>query len=82
MKPELAKQMLRHLWAAGLPAAWVTGDSVYGGSSPLRAFLETQQQAYILALASNDGGDLVWKRVTYHLPCRRSSAMRSLRGTA
>ena len=29
----------------GLPAAWVTGDKVYGGSGPLRAWLEEQRAA-------------------------------------
>ncbi len=43
-KPELAQRMLERLRAAGLPAAWVTGDSVYGGSGPLRAWLEEQRQ--------------------------------------
>jgi SRSO17 transposase len=42
----------------GLPAAWVTGDTVYGGSGPLRAWLEQQRQPYVLAIAANDGVDL------------------------
>jgi SRSO17 transposase len=54
-KPELARRMLERLRAAGLPAAWVTGDSVYGGSGPLRTWLEEQRQPYVLAIASNDG---------------------------
>src|SRR5258707_8732547 len=33
-KPELARRMLAPLRAAGLPAAWGTGDPVYGGSRP------------------------------------------------
>lgn len=67
-KPELAQHMLEHVWAAGLPVSWVTGDSVYGGSGPLRAFLEKEEQAYVLALASNDGVDLPWRGMIYHLP--------------
>jgi SRSO17 transposase len=35
-KPELARRMLARVAAAGLPAAWVTGDEGYGGSGPLR----------------------------------------------
>ncbi len=54
-KPELARRMLERLRAAGLPAAWVTGDTVYGGSGPLRAWLEEQLQPYVLAIAANDG---------------------------
>jgi SRSO17 transposase len=57
-KPELARRMLERLRAAGLPAAWVTGDTVYGGSGPLRAWLEGRGQPYVLAIAANDGVDL------------------------
>jgi SRSO17 transposase len=57
-KPELARRLLERVRAAGLPAAWVTGDTVYGGNPPLRAWLEEQRQPYVLAIASNDGVDL------------------------
>ena len=57
-KPELARRMLARLRTAGLPAAWVTGDTVYGGSGPLRAWLEGRRQPYVLAIAANDGVDL------------------------
>ena len=67
-KPELAQRMLARVGAAGLPAAWVTGDTVYGGSGPLRAWLEGRRQPYVLALASNDGVDLPWGSTHYHLP--------------
>jgi SRSO17 transposase len=36
----------------------VTGDTVYGGNGPLRAWLEEQRQPYVLAIAANDGVDL------------------------
>ncbi len=67
-KPELARRMLQRLWTGGLSSAWVTGDEVYGGSGPLRAWLESEQRAYVLALAVNDGVDLPWNGVIYHLP--------------
>jgi SRSO17 transposase len=57
-KPELARRLLERVRAAGLPAAWVTGDTVYGGHPPLRAWLEEQRQPYVLAIAANDGVDL------------------------
>jgi SRSO17 transposase len=57
-KPELARRILARVRAAGLPSAWVTGDTVYGGSRPLRAWLEEQRQPYVLAIAANDGVDL------------------------
>jgi SRSO17 transposase len=70
-KPELAQRMLVRLAAAGVPAAWVTGDTVYGGSGPLRAWLEGRRQPYVLAVASNDGVDLPWGRAHYHLPAEQ-----------
>src|SRR5258707_4345676 len=54
-KPELARRMLERLRAAGLPAAWVTGDTVYGGRGPLRAWVGGPLQPYVLAPAANAG---------------------------
>jgi SRSO17 transposase len=66
-KPELAQRMLERVRAAGLPAAWVTGDSVYGGSGPLRTWLEAQCQSYVLAIAKNDGVDLPYGKTAMHV---------------
>src|SRR5215207_1093140 len=44
-KPELARQMLERALAAGVPAAWVTADEVYGSSPGLRGWLETPAAA-------------------------------------
>ena len=41
-KPQLAQQMLARAFAAGVPAQWVTGDSVYGHDRRLRMWLEAQ----------------------------------------
>ena len=41
-KPELATRMLARALAAGVPAAWVTGDEVYGANPGLRAELEAR----------------------------------------
>ena len=49
-KPELAARMLTRTLDAGLNAAWVTGDTVYGSHRPLRAVLEARQQAYAMAV--------------------------------
>jgi SRSO17 transposase len=57
-KPELARCMLERVRAAGLPADWVTGDTVYGGSGQLRAWREERRQPYVLAIAANDGVNL------------------------
>lgn len=53
-KPELAQQMLQRAVEAGVPATWVTGDSVYGGHSGLRNWLEARPLAYVLALSPKD----------------------------
>src|SRR5579883_324084 len=49
-KPELARWMLHWLLQAGLPVAWVTGDTVYGSAPFLRADLEARLEAYVLAV--------------------------------
>jgi SRSO17 transposase len=66
-KPALARRMLERLAALDLPAAWVTGDTVYGGSGPLRRSLQERHQPYVLALASNDQVDLPWGHTHYHV---------------
>ncbi len=49
-KPELATRMLSRALDVGFPAAWVTGDTVYGSHHPLRVALEARRQAYALAV--------------------------------
>ncbi|HEU4798590.1 MAG TPA: IS701 family transposase [bacterium] len=51
-KPALAQAMLGRAFAAGVPAGWVTGDSVYGNDSKLRFWLHDQQCPYVLAVTS------------------------------
>jgi SRSO17 transposase len=55
-KPALARQMLARAFAAGVPAAWVLGDTVYGGDE-LRRWLEGQGRRYALAVPCTHG---VW----------------------
>ena len=50
-KPALAGRMISRALAAGAPAAWVTGDEVYGGDPGLRAGLEERRIGYVLAVA-------------------------------
>src|SRR3954452_8971941 len=52
-KPALAKAMLGRAFAAGVPAAWVTGDEVYGGDGGLRRWLEGERRPYVLAVRAN-----------------------------
>lgn len=53
-KPELAWRMLERTLDAGLPVTWVTGDTVYGSSQPLRTALEERRQAYALAVTCKE----------------------------
>jgi SRSO17 transposase len=60
-KPALAQAMLIRALEAGIPAAWVTGDEVYGADPRLRACLEARGIGYVLAVACDHpvvaGGD-------------------------
>jgi SRSO17 transposase len=58
-KPALAKAMLARAFAAQVPAAWVTADSVYGNDSKLRFWLQEQQQPYVFEVTSNH---MVWNQ--------------------
>jgi SRSO17 transposase len=51
-KPTLGKQLLERAFAAGVQAAWVTADSIYGGDTKLRRYLEEREQPFVLAVAS------------------------------
>jgi SRSO17 transposase len=57
-EPQLARQLLARAFAAGVPATWVTGDSVYGNDRRLRVWLEARPQAYVLAVS---GQKYVWR---------------------
>jgi SRSO17 transposase len=60
-KPKLATTMICRALDAGIPAAWVTGDEVYGANPGLRAELEARGVGYVLAVACDyrvvAGGD-------------------------
>lgn len=51
-KPALGQQLLERAFAAGVTAAWVTADSVYGGAYALRHYLEEREQPFVLAVPS------------------------------
>lgn len=53
-KPRLALEMIERALDAGVTAAWVTGDEVYGSDGKLRRALEARGQAYVLAVRSNE----------------------------
>lgn len=52
-KPQLALALLERAFRAGVPAAWVVADEVYGSAGKLRRALEERGQAYVLAVRSN-----------------------------
>ena len=52
-KIRLARVMLERAFAAGVPAAWVTGDEVYGSDWGLRRWLEEEGRPYVLAVRGN-----------------------------
>jgi SRSO17 transposase len=53
-KPQLARVMLERALDAGVPAAWVTADEVYGGDPALRRFLEDRGLSYVLAVKGSE----------------------------
>ena len=62
-KPELAKVMLQRAFDAGVKAAWVVADSVYGDTRRLGMFLEDREQPYVLAIS---GKAYVWAGLRQH----------------
>jgi SRSO17 transposase len=57
-KGELARDLLARAFAAGVPARWVVGDTVYSGDE-VRRWLEGQGRSYVLAVPSTHG---IWTR--------------------
>ncbi len=53
-KPQLGRTLIERAWQAGIEAAWVTGDSVYGADPNLRVWLQEQRQAYVLGVRSHE----------------------------
>ena len=46
--------MLQRALEGGVPAAWVTGDEVYGSDRRLRVWLEQEEMPHVLAIKSNE----------------------------
>ena len=53
-KGQLAQGMIGRAVAAGVPFAWVAGDTVYGNDRRLRRWLEEKGICYVLAVKSNE----------------------------
>jgi SRSO17 transposase len=50
-KPQLARKMIERAIRAGLPFGWFTADEAYGDDGKLRAWLEENKVAYVVAVA-------------------------------
>jgi len=69
-KPALAQAMLERALDVGVPAAWVTADSVYGDVKYLRVWLEARPIGYVLAVSGKDtvvGADWHQRRISTYL---------------
>jgi SRSO17 transposase len=51
-KPKLGRAMLERAFAAGVPCAWVVGDSVYGADYALRRVIERHGRGYVMTVTS------------------------------
>ena len=76
-KPKLGLAMLERARAAGVPFAWVVGDSVYGADHAIRRWAERHRRGYVLAVTSGqrlglrpvtawieDLPETAWRRLT------------------
>jgi SRSO17 transposase len=51
-KPKLGLAMLERARQAGIPFAWITGDSVYGADHTIRRWAERHRRGYVLTVTS------------------------------
>lgn len=52
--PSSPRRMIERALDTGVPAAWATGDEIYGNNPHLRTTLERRQLGYVLAVSSTD----------------------------
>jgi SRSO17 transposase len=71
-KPQLAQKLLEHALQAKVPCKWVTADEIYGGDRHVRLWLEQQEQAFVLAVTSNEP---LWCNIGRGLRQERVAAM-------
>jgi SRSO17 transposase len=87
-KGELAREMLKRAFEAGVPARWVVADAVYGTARGLRGWLEKRGRCYVLAVPGtqgvyHEGRQRQARTVAKHLPEEawfRASAGRGTKG--
>ncbi|WP_187144488.1 transposase [Microvirga massiliensis] len=56
-KPKLGQAMLARAFAAGVPRAWVVGDSGYGADHQARRLIEAHGRSSVLAVTSAQRSD-------------------------
>lgn len=71
-KPALARRMLERAFTAGTPAAWVTGDAIYGDDGAFRRWLAAGDHPYVLAVSCNHP---VWQAGTQERADRLMAAL-------
>jgi SRSO17 transposase len=59
----LARRMIERAVAAGVPAAWVTADAVYGSDYHFRIALENQGLGYVAGVRSDFAACVAWRQV-------------------
>lgn len=62
-KPQISRRMLARALDAGVPAGWVTADSIYGGAYHVRALLEERELRYVVGVASNQAVWAGWEQL-------------------
>lgn len=53
-KPQLGRAMLERTFRAKVPHTWVVADEIYGQDRRLRLWLEEQEEAFVLAVSSQE----------------------------
>jgi SRSO17 transposase len=53
-KPKIGIAIVAAALDAGVPCAWVLGDSVYGSDKSLRVMLESRDKPYVLSIRGNE----------------------------
>ena len=53
-KPKIGAAMVEAALQAGVPCAWVLGDSVYGSDKSLRVMLERREKPYVPCVRGNE----------------------------
>jgi SRSO17 transposase len=75
-KPKLGLAMLERARVAGVPFAWVAGDSVYGADHAIRRWAERHRRGYVLTVTS--GQRLGFRPVTAWIADLPADAWRRL----